>query len=424
MKQCSPTVRLVFGAPPPKTFFVLAAIAGTGCGNAVESSGIPDPAASDDGGSADQEASAEAGTMGPGTDAGTDASSVVTTLDAATHSTGPTPTAGLHIEGGKFVYGGRPTRLLGVNHSGSEYQCLSSGIFEGPDADTIANGVLSWGAINTIRVPLNEDCWLGINGVNPQYSGAAYRDAVMSYVAKLHAHGLFTIVDLHWNAPGSFLANGQQPMADADHAIDFWKSVASTMKGDGMTVFDLYNEPYLDSSNAQTSDPWSCWLNGCTVTGGGRGGVSGSWQSAGMQALVDAVRSTGATNVLMVGGLNFSDDLTQWLTHVPNDPLHQVAASLHAYGGGPCAVSSCWSQVLEPIAAQYPIVTGELGEYDCGHSFIDDFLKWADKAGVSYVPWTWNTWDCGSGPSLISDYDGTATAFGEGYRQHLQAARP
>jgi hypothetical protein len=302
--------------------------------------------------------------------------------------------------------------------------CLSSGIFEGPDADTIATGVLSWGNINTIRVPLNEDCWLGINGVKSQYSGVAYQSAVEAYVAKLHTHGLFTVVDLHWNGPGTFLANGQQPMADADHAIDFWKSVAAAFKGDPMTVFDLYNEPYLDTSNAQTSDPWQCWLHGCTVTGGGRGGVSGSWQSAGMQDMLDAVRSTGAPNVVLAGGLNFADDLTGWLAHVPSDPLHNVGAALHAYAGGPCAVSSCWTGVLEPIAAQYPIVTGELGEYDCGHSFVDSFFAWADTAGVSYIPWTWNTWDCGSGPSLISDYSGAATGFGDGYRIHMMTTKP
>jgi hypothetical protein len=336
----------------------------------------------------------------------------------------PSSSDALHVEANKLVVGGRPTRLLGVNHSGSEYTCLNgSGIFEGPDADALAAGILSWGNINTVRIPLNEDCWLGINGVAPQVSGTTYQQAVLAYVAKLHAHGLFTIVDLHWNAPGSFLANAQQPMADADHSVDFWRWAASAFKGDAMTVFDLYNEPYLDASNAETSDPWECWLHGCTVTQG-RNGVSGNWQSAGMQTLLDAVRASGATNVVMVGGLNYADDLTGWLAHVPTDPLHNLVASLHAYAGGPCAVSSCWSGVLEPLAAQVPIVTGELGEYDCGHTFIDSFMPWADQAGVSYVPWTWNTWDCGSGPSLITDYGGTPTGFGEGYRAHLMVTKP
>jgi endoglucanase len=50
--------------------------------------------------------------------------------------------------------------------------------------------------------------------------------------------------------------------------------------------------------------------------------------------------------------------------------------------------------------------------------------------GLSYVPaayshqlsclgWFWNTWDCSSGPSLISDYKGTATAYGLCLKNHL-----
>ncbi|CNG75717.1 Uncharacterised protein [Mycobacterium tuberculosis] len=32
-----------------------------------------------------------------------------------------------------------------------------------------------------------------------------------------------------------------------------------------------------------------------------------------------------------------------------------------------------------------------------------------------------NKWDCSSGPSLISSYDGTPTAYGAGLRAHLLA---
>src|SRR6266571_7113825 len=43
----------------------------------------------------------------------------------------------------------------------------------------------------------------------------------------------------------------------------------------------------------------------------------------------------------------------------------------------------------------------------------------ADAHGISYLGWTWDTWDCASGPALISNYDGTPTAFGIGFRNHL-----
>jgi hypothetical protein len=48
-------------------------------------------------------------------------------------------------------------------------------------------------------------------------------------------------------------------------------------------------------------------------------------------------------------------------------------------------------------------------------------MNWADSHGVGYLGWTWNNWNCSSGPSLISDYDGTPTNFGAGLRAHLLA---
>ena len=36
-----------------------------------------------------------------------------------------------------------------------------------------------------------------------------------------------------------------------------------------------------------------------------------------MQQLVDAVRSTGATQPLLLGGEDYASDLSQWLAHDP-----------------------------------------------------------------------------------------------------------
>jgi hypothetical protein len=339
--------------------------------------------------------------------------------------------------------------LLGFNHAGTENYCWIFGgisIFDnsgpgtspaGGDADAIAAGMLSWGHVNAVRIRLNEDCWLGINGSNPLYSGAPYQTAVVHFVNTLHRHGLFTIVDMHWNAPGTMLPAGQAQMADADHGTTYWTSIANAFKNDGMTLFDLYNEPDITTTDAQTTDPWDCWLNGCTINPGRvygnypDAGISTPWRSAGMQELVNTVRATGATNVILLGGLNFANDLSGWLTHVPNDPLGQIAASFHAYQSSPCSsptaypgATDCWDQVIAPIAQQYPVITGELGEQDCGHSFVDAYMPWADAHGISYLGWTWNTWNCNSGPALITDYSGTPTAFGQGLQAHLLLTSP
>jgi hypothetical protein len=258
--------------------------------------------------------------------------------------------------------------------------------------------------INAVRLPLNEACWLGLPNVKPEYRAGPYRRAVLAYVRRLHAAGLYVIVDLHWNAPGNKRALDQQRHADADHSPAFWRSVAAAFRGDHAVLFDLYNEPHDIS--------WSCWRNGCTTPEG--------WKSAGMQQLVDAVRSTGSRQPLMLGGLNWANDLSGWLRSRPRDPARQLVASVHVFETNACGVEPCWNSVIGQVAKQVPVVTGEIGQGRCAHDFIDRYMSWADAHGVSYLAWAWNVWDCDL-PGLITDYKGTPTAYGAGFRDHLAA---
>jgi hypothetical protein len=327
-------------------------------------------------------------------------------------------TTGLHVAGNRFVDRGKTVRLLGVNVSGTENYCEQGiGIFQAPNDASLVKPMKSWN-INTIRVPLNEDCWLGINGVKPEYGGAAYVQAITSYVQMLRTNGLYVVLDLHLNAPGTTLATTQQPMADADHSIDFWRSVAQTFKTQDGVVFDLYNEPNVDGGDV-TPKSWDCWLHGCSNPYWG--GFKGSAQTAGMQQMLDAIRATGSTNVVLVTGLGSGEFLgTAWLEHKPNDPLNNLAAGHHNYSfNGGCNTPTCWQSTVANVAAVVPVVVGELGENDCGHGYIDSFFGWADPLGLSYLGWTWNAWDCGSGPALISDFNGTPTGFGQGFKAHL-----
>jgi hypothetical protein len=334
--------------------------------------------------------------------------------------------AGLHVEGTKLVDNGKTVRLLGVNISGTETYCEQGiGIFQAPTKGSgvdpaVVTAMKSWN-VKAVRVPLNEDCWLGINGVKAQYAAQNYISAISGFVQQLRSAGMYVILDLHWNAPGSTLATSQQPMADADHSPAFWAGVAAAFKGDLGVVFDLYNEPNVDGGNV-TATSWQCWRDGCSVSNWT--GFSGSAKTAGMQQLVNAVRGAGANNVIMVGGLGVAEFVDQnWLMYEPTDTLNppNIAASHHDYSfNGGCNTQSCWTTKLAAVAAKVPIVTGELGENDCAHGYIDSYFAWADPAGVSYVGWTWNNWNCGSGPALVTDFYGTPTStFGEGFKAHL-----
>jgi len=138
-----------------------------------------------------------------------------------------------------------------------------------------------------------------------------------------------------------------------------------------------------------------------------------------MQSLVDAVRATGADNVLMLGGLAYANDLGQWLRYRPRDPRNNLAASWHSYNFNTCESASCWDRTLAPVAAAVPLIAGEIGENDCRHTYVDGLMRWLDQHGASYLGWAWNTWDCRSGPALIRSYDGTPTAYGIGVRNHF-----
>jgi hypothetical protein len=349
------------------------------------------------------------GSSGSSVDAATDGHSTA----AEAGSTAP----GLHVVGNTLVDSGKTVRLLGVNHSGTEYQCVNGGaIFEGPTDASLVTPMKTWG-VNTVRVPLNEDCWLGINGVAATLSGTTYQQSIATFVQTLRSTGVYVIVDLHWNGPGTTLAKSQQPMPDEDHASTFWASVANTFKSDLGIVFDLYNEPYPDKMPGGSTTPGTCLLNGCSLSNWT--GFTGAATSAGMNELVTTVRKTGAQNVLMIGGYNYSNTLNDWLTDKPTDPLNNLAASFHTYNYTPCNDSLCWLQNVKPVAAQVPVVTGELGENDCLGTYVTSFFDFADPLGISYLGWAWNVQPCGTFPALITTYQGTPTAFGQAFMTHL-----
>jgi len=321
----------------------------------------------------------------------------------------------LKVVGNQLVdSAGNGVVLHGVDRSGTEFACVQPPyqIFNGPNDQNSVTAMKSW-HINSVRIPLNEDCWLGINGLPSSVSGAAYQSAVVTFVNLFLSNNIYVILDLHWTANGTTIAKGQEPMPDKDHAISFWESVATTFKGNNAIIFDLFNEPYPGNNVWNDPNAWLCWRDGA-------GNCTGlNFVAAGMQDLVTAVRSVGATNVLMLGGLAYSNSLAQWITYLPKDPLQQLTASWHSYNFNYCNNLNCWQQYVLPVAQKYPIIIGEFGENDCAHGYADQLMQWADTNKLSYLGWTWNNWDCSTGPSLITDYSGNPTNYGLGLRNHL-----
>jgi len=339
------------------------------------------------------------------------------TLQAPLTARAASVPSGLHVVGNQLEDGsGHVIVPHGVDRMGTEYQCTKSATnaptdFDGPVDQATVSAMTSWGT-NIVRVPLNEDCWLGINGFPANGRTAAqYQADIVSWVNLLNANGQIVILDLHWNNGGTGQSIGQEPMPDLDHSPAFWTSVANTFKSNSSVIFDLYNEPYTSS--------WSCWKNGSTASQTSPCADVG-FAVAGMQTLVNTVRATGATNVLMLGGLAWSNDLSQWLANKPTDPQNNLAASVHIYNFNACSNTSCWDSQIAPVAAQVPVLAGEIGENDCASGFVNGLTSWFDQHSIGYLAWTWtDSGNCSGTPSLISDWTGTPTNYGAGYKAHL-----
>src|SRR5579862_9007316 len=328
--------------------------------------------------------------------------------DAAPATAGLT---GLRVAGNKLVDGtGRTVALQGINRSGTEYACIQGwGIFDGPSDNASIAAMATW-HVNIVRVLLNEDCWLDINGVKSQYAGANYRKAIVNYVNLLHRNGMYAEVSLVWGAPGTYKATYQPGGPDADHSPAMWAAMAATFKNDPNVILAPWGE---------TITGWTCFMQtGCNDQAT-YGPKNKGYQTAPMRQAVDVMRKAGYHGVIAISCIDYANmcgtlpdgskyDGSTWLESRPSDPDHQLAAEAHVYGKNVCDTTACFDSSMAPIAKTVPLIFGETGETydasDCGSSYISTILNWADAHGVGYEAWTWDTWGgCGV---LINSYNG------------------
>src|SRR3954464_6652343 len=190
---------------------------------------------------------------------------LVAALAAPAHAAAPQ----LHVVGNHLADAatGQSFIARGANWPSFEYACFYgyaySNTAQDANVDPSAQGaavIASW-HINVIRIPLNQNCWLGLDGSPAFRTRPGYRAAVQSWVNTLDAAGIAVILDLHWGSPAGVPAEGQRAMPD-DRADDFWTSVARAFKDNRGVMFDVFNEPYsrfADDGTPIFDLSWSCW---------------------------------------------------------------------------------------------------------------------------------------------------------------------
>jgi dipeptidyl aminopeptidase/acylaminoacyl peptidase len=312
-----------------------------------------------------------------------------------------------------------PVRLRGVNTASLEW--TSNG--EGHIRETIATAIKDW-HVNIIRLPLAQDRWFG-KAPEQNDAGRSYRALVQEIVDLCRANGCYVILDLHWSDAGQWGKEiGQHVMPD-QNSLEFWKSCASEYSNHPGVIFDLYNEPHDVS--------WEIWQHGGQVTENARRrNPERTFQAVGMQALLDAVRATGAKNVVIAGGLDWSYDMSGFLEkrQLVDRTGNGVIYSNHTYPFKGDSIQR-WIAKLQRASEVIPVIVSEFGaESQSGvHASGPSPEQWVRQVlqALEDHGWAWTAWNLHprAGPRLVSDWKYTPTpTYGKWVKVALAGTLP
>lgn len=309
----------------------------------------------------------------------------------------------IHVQGNRLAGPeGKEVWLQGLNVPGLEIVPEGHG-----DVNSCRVAVEDWKA-NVIRLPIRDDFWYG-QGKGQTDGGAAYRAKVDAAVNLIANRGCYVILDNH------------RYRAVKPEQLGFWKDVATKYKDHPAVLFDIINEPHGIS--------WEVWRNGGFVEEKKKGvdesaflseeekKKNSGFESPGMQKLVETIRETGAKNVIVAGGTDWSFDLSGILNGyaLEDKTGHGIMYATHVYNW-----KKGWQKGFLDAAEKYPILVGETGadpnkmnfipakDQEDPYTWVPDMLGVIQKYRLNWTGWSFHAW---ATPVMISDWKYTPTPF-------------
>ena len=170
----------------------------------------------------------------------------------------------------------------------------------------------------------NEPYLYGVTSTSDQWK-ALMTGATLSYFPATGNTGIYQnvfIVSLG-SASGTFVAGETVTSGAASAVVNHWEPASGRL--------------FIQAASGGPLLTASPFTKGAQITGGTSNATgtianpSVGWSLAGMQQMINAIRGTGATNVILVGGVSYNNDLSGWSANKPNDPLGQMGATWHPY---------------------------------------------------------------------------------------------
>lgn len=259
----------------------------------------------------------------------------------------------LTIQGRSFYRDGKPWLPKGV-HVGAFNRPLN--IASGPKWMNDASAQLrtTWGpeelnavkrvfAADTIRLDVSQPA---LDPKSPIYD-PAYLTDLLSGVKLARSSGFVVIVVVNSQAPSGL---ADLPCMPNDSTVRAWKTLAPSLMNDQGIMLELFNEP-CKSLNAGSKAEWV----------------------ASMQAMIDAVRGGGATNILLLDGLWWART-TNGLFPLVHDKLpNRMALAVHPYLIKDAYVNEAqWRNQFGASAGQFPMIVTEWNAVSTGTCVGDD----------------------------------------------------
>ena len=177
---------------------------------------------------------------------------------------------------------------------------------------------------NVIRIPVHPENW----EQDPDYLWR-YLDPIVTWSGEM---GMYVILDLHFIGNIASGAGSKMPdlkTSSHDFTLAFWKQVATYFKDTPHIIFEICNEP-------------------ADIT-------PSIWRSS-AQEIVTLIRSVGAEQLVIVGGVEYSKDLF-WVKGSPVDG-ENIAYAAHIY---PAHSASAWDAWFGDVSAKVPVLATEWG---------------------------------------------------------------
>jgi aryl-phospho-beta-D-glucosidase BglC (GH1 family) len=245
---------------------------------------------------------------------------------------------------------------------------------------------------NVIRIPVHPENW-----VKDKDYLWRYLDPIVAWAGESN---MYVIIDWHYIGNVATGAGSEMPdiaIKPKDLTLEFWQLTARYFRDVPNVIFEIFNEPQSI-------------------------GVD-EWRSNAVE-IIQAIREQGASQLVIVGGIDYGKDLS-WVINHPIDDKN-IAYASHIY---PVHASSQWYYLFGTVAEKYPVIITEWGfmdenrnttqSYLAGNrtTYGEPFLEYLNARGIGWIAcWYDDKWE----PAMFTESWKGYTRYGEFVMQQLK----